>query len=340
MVFMIGIDISDRSIKVVRLSNDQRHKLLSYGWKKVPDGLIDKGEIQDSAAVGKVIKSALEASNVSLQVKDSVVASIPETESFLRVLEIPAMREDEIDEAIQWEVASHIPFGVDNVYLDWQWAGASKRANKKREVLVGAAEKKVVNPLFETLSSLGLDVAALELEGQAIVRALVSKELRRNKNLLIIDSGGAVTNIVIFRDNAIRFTATLSQSAFGLVSNLPAEELKLVSGKPGKMPAAIKSVDKIMPALNDLAVQVHALVESYQKNNPDQEIHQILLTGGGSSVPGMGQSFSQYFPNIHIQRANPWVNILPGRKHRPPLPLAESVHYSTALGLALRNELR
>ncbi|MCH8005031.1 MAG: DEAD/DEAH box helicase family protein, partial [Planctomycetes bacterium] len=28
--------------------------------------------------------------------------------------------EDEVDEAIQWEVAQHIPFGLENVYIDWQ----------------------------------------------------------------------------------------------------------------------------------------------------------------------------------------------------------------------------
>jgi len=38
----------------------------------------------------------------------------------LRVIEIPIMNEDEVAEAVQWEVSHHIPFGLENVYIDWQ----------------------------------------------------------------------------------------------------------------------------------------------------------------------------------------------------------------------------
>ena len=178
---MVGLDISDRSIKVAQLSNDRRRKLLASCWQEVPPGAITHGVITDEKLVRQAVTQALHQCAIRPSVNDAVVASIPEAESFLRVLEIPAMANDEVPEAIKWEVAPHIPFGIDDVFVDWQPVVGGSPAPGRLEVLVGVAEKKVVTPLHDVLSSIGLDVAALELESQAIVRALISNELKEKE---------------------------------------------------------------------------------------------------------------------------------------------------------------
>ncbi len=341
---MIGIDISRHSVKIIRLSNTAPLRLLAHCWHTVPNGVMEKGQVKNEKVMRQVIVEALEQCSVQAGARDTIVASIPETESFLRVIEIPHMDESEISEAVQWEVAQHIPFGLENVYLDWQVVVNERNPhNDRQEVLVGAAERRVVDPLYSLLNSLDLDVGALELESQAIVRALISPELRERKGLLVVDLGSSATNVVIHDRGTVRFTASLQKGSHELFGPLAADEIAAVTGAPKELPsdAAGEIAQKLQANFDSLVVEVHGVVEFYTGLDPDNEVNEILLTGGGSNLPGLDQAFLRHFDDVHVQRGNPWVNIIPaGKTARPPMSVRESVHYATAIGLALRAILR
>lgn len=337
---MIGLDVSDRSMKLVQLSNDGRHALLSHCWHSIPAGVIERGVIRESATVRTVLEATFAQCRLTPAVDDAVVASIPETQSFLRVIEVPVMRADEIGEAVQWEVAQHIPFGLENVYIDWQSVGGGHAARSGRqEVLVGAAQRKVVDPLLALLQELGLDLAALELESQALVRALISPELRRRQGLLLVDIGGTATNVIIHDHAAMRFTASLHYGAQHMEETLSEEDRRLLA-VPRQEPIAGEAAGRVArdmePAQEQLVMEIKGVVDFYNSTDAQHEVKEILLTGGGSNFPGLDRVIVRCFNNVHVQRGNPWVNILSGTQKQPPLLLRESVHFATALGLALR----
>ncbi len=336
---MIGIDISSRSIKIIRLSNKRDHRLLTYCWEAVPAQLVAKGVITDVPAMQKILRDAFK--KCRLDVRDGIVASIPEAQSFLRVVEIPVMPDVEISEAVQWEVAQHIPFGLENVYIDWQSVQAGHTpASGRQEVLVGAAEKKVVDPLLQVFTGLGLELTAFELESQAIVRALISREMETKKGLVIVDLGGGATNVVIFDHGTIRFTASLEKGSGDLLTALAPAEATSIDGPPKEVNEQIQTTiaQKLMPGLEEMVVEIQGIVEFYNGIDTNHEVCEIFLTGGGANLPGFDRAVVKYFDNVHVQRGNPWVNILPvGQDVQLPLSMQESVHYSTALGLAQRS---
>jgi type IV pilus assembly protein PilM len=271
---------------------------------------------------------------------DAVIASIPETQSFLRVIDIPVMEESEVTEAVQWEVAQHIPFGLENVYIDWQFISSTHKIEEGREeVLVGAAQKKVIDPLYAALRALHLDVAAFELESQAIVRSLITPELKQKQGLLVVDLGASATNVVIHDHGTIRFTASLSRGTSSMESALSPDERAILNAPPHqvafKNPEAIKK--KMLSVEEELVAEISGVVDFFNSLGATHEVREILLTGGGANLPGLDQAFFRFFDNVHIQRGNPWVNALRSDKQvDPPLGVSESVVFSTALGLALR----
>ena len=94
---------------------------------------------------------------------------------------------------------------------------------------------------------------------------------------------------------------------------------------------------KLRAAQEELVMEVRGIVEFYNGIDAQHEVKEILLTGGGANFPGLDTVFLRFFDNVHVQRGNPWVNVLPaGAVKKSPLSLRESVHFSTALGLALR----
>lgn len=338
---MIGIDISDKSIKLVQLSDDKSRRLLAYGGENLPDTAIENGVIVQPKIVQDGLQAIMKKQRISLRERHTIVASISETQSFLRVIEIPEMNEDEIGEAIQWEVAQHIPFGLENVYIDWQplFGEGHKALTGRREVQVGAAQKKVVDPLYSTLKELNMDVAAFELESQALVRALVSPELRLKQGLLIVDLGASATNVIIHDHGALRFTATLERGSANIIAQVQTSDAELLSTRPHQVPDEEKErlSMALLPAMEELAVEVRGIVEFYNSIDAQHEVKEILMTGGGSNMPGLDKAFLKYFDNVHIQHGNPWVNVVSGQKTpKVPLDIRESARFTTAIGLALR----
>lgn len=337
---MIGIDVSDRSVKIVRL-DESSHKLLAHCWQPVPESVMVGGEVKNGETLLAVIKKALETCEVNLTANDAVVASIPETQSFLRVIEVPIMRDDEVGEAVQWEVAQHIPFGLENVYIDWQpLLGGHKAASGQQEILVGAAQKKVIDPYFQVLRGLGMDIAALELESQALTRALVSKELLDKEGVLIVDLGGSATNVVIHDHATIRFTASLQKGAQhvrSVLSNKDGQKIERLTNEVMDQVEQEQLAERLRPALDEIVMEIRGIVEFYNSIDVQHEVREIILTGGGANMPGLGDAFLRHFDSVHVQRGNPWVNIVSGRDSaKLPVDLQESVRFSTAIGLALR----
>ncbi len=338
---MIGIDISDLSIKVVQLSNRRPRRLLSFASEILPEGAIDNGVIVQKKVVEQYVQKALTQCRISRRDSDILVASIPETQSFLRVIEIPEMDEDEVSEAIRWEVSQHIPFGLENVYIDWQQITdkTHKAAPGRQEVQVGAAQRKVVDSLYETLRSFNMDIAGFELESQAIVRALISHELQSKQGLLLVDLGASATNVMVHDHGALRFTATLQKGVSSVAKNLASNDRETVQKRLDalKQEDASRLSDQLLPSMEELAVEVKSIVEFYNSIDAQHEVKEIILTGGGSNMPSLDKAFLKYFDNVHVQRGNPWVNILEGDDLKAPMDIKESVRYSTAIGLALRN---
>lgn len=345
---MIGVDVSDRSVKIVRLSDRLPRRLLANCMQDVPSGVMESGVIQDARQMEEVLRKALAACGIPLGRKTTVVASIPETQSFLRVVELPVLPEDEIGEAVQWEVAQHIPFGLENVYVDWQSLNGAKSpfakaSGGRQEILVGAAQKKVVDPLLRAMAALALDVAAFELESQALTRALVSKDLRGKQGVVVVDLGGASTNVVVHDHGTVRFTASLQKGSDRIRDSLAPEEIAAINNTPDSIPPPMAATveGKLSAMYQELVQEVRGIVEFYNSIDRTHEVREIVLTGGGSNFPGMGKAFLQVFSNVHVQRGNPWVNVMggAGRERQTPLSIGESVRYATALGLALRRVL-
>ncbi len=339
---MIGIDISDQTIKIVQLSSGRTRHLGCRYLHVLPPKVVVNGIVVDAAVMERELGKALEFCKAASRKKNTVIASIPEVQSFLRVVNIPAMNEDEVQEAVQWEIAQHIPFGLENVYVDWQPCDKGGHSVKEgyREVQVGAAQKKVVDSFYAVMKKLGCDVAAFELESQAIVRSLISQEWRVKEGVLIIDIGSTATNVIVYDHGASRFTASLQRGVTSITSSLSQEDAKIVLDKLHALPQDLldRIRQHIVPGLELLVTDIRGIVDFYNKTDMKHAVREIILTGGGSNLPGFDEAFLKHFDDVHIQKGNPWVNILSvADSARPPMDIQESVRYTTALGLALRD---
>lgn len=344
---MIGIDISDRSIKIAEVVGRRHPQLKSVCWSALSPTIMRRGVIQDVAAATTALREAFTKCSPQPIEGNVVVASIPETQSFVRVLEIPAMPDHEVDEAVQWAVRQHIPFDLDRVYLDWQAVAGTGFDVRRRHVLVGAVQRDVVDPLLQVFDGVGLKVAAFELEAQAIVRSILPSDAQDVRGVLMIDLGATSTNVIFFDQGVIRFTTSVQLGGDDLTQQLShslslqpgmAAEQKALVGVSGQQDQQAQVVAALRQGMLELLSRVQRVVKEMQAqfSQEDRPVKAIMLSGGSANLPGIIAVFAEVFPGVPIEMGNPFININSNDKRPVPLSPADSSHFVTAVGLALR----
>jgi type IV pilus assembly protein PilM len=346
---MIGIDISDRSIKLAEVVGRRDPVLRTVGWSPLEQNLMRRGVVQDVEAVTESLRDALtKCSPLPIRGSDAVV-SIPEVQSFVRVLDLPPMKEREVNEAVRWAVRRHIPFDLERVYLGWEPLWVPGENIQKRKVLVGAAQKDVVDPLLQVLDGLEFNVVALELETQAVLRCLLPRSYREAydiQGVLVVDLGATLTNVMFYDHGAMRFTTSIQWGGDDLTQYL-AHDLKLSSAKAAKEKMAVgvigeKKNDEVSSAAKSavmgLVHKIERVMHEMSVQLPsEQRVKMILLSGGGAGLVGLVELFVNVFPGIPVQLGNPWTNLHgEGKERGVKLTKKDALHFTTALGLALR----
>lgn len=345
---MIGIDISGRSVKAVEVVDRGEPYLRTSCWASLSAGVIRRGVIQDVPHVARVVRQTLGACSPAAVRGREVVGSIPEVQSFVRVLELPCLAAEEMDEAVQWAVRRHIPFDLDRVYIDWELL-SGPRGDGRCQVFVGAAQRAVVDPLLAVLDESGLTVVALEIEAQAVARCLLPRdpaEAHSVRGVLVVDLGATATNVVFFDQGAMRFTASVQAGGDDLSQRLVDEVgLTLEAAAEAKARVGVRgggSDEKIAATLRsgviELSQKVERVAHEMSVQMPrEQRIRAILLSGGGANLPGIGEVFSSIFSQVPVQLGNALVNLrLPADGPGSRLSHGDALHFTTAIGLALR----
>jgi len=349
-----GLDLSDFSLKIALFDKEAKYwKLASFKSSVIPEGIVTNGEIIDEGKAVRIIKDSLQKVRGKKITSRYVVASLPEEKAFLRVIQLPKMKQEEVKEAVKYEAENNIPMSIDEVYLDWQVIAPAEGHIDHFDVLIIAVPRAVVDQYAQLFEKAGLIPRVFEVESVAIARSVIENTMSE-KPALIIDLGQARTSFIVFSGRTLRFTSSLGISGGSFtnaierelkIDSTRAEELKLKHGLLKKGKEGVHVFESLVPALTDLVEQIKNYLDFYQSHSKHEHltktgtalpISKIVLCGGGASLKGLDSFFTLNL-KLPVEKANPWVNILrPPLKEIPDLSYDTSLGYTTALGLALR----
>jgi type IV pilus assembly protein PilM len=346
-----GIDLSDFSIKIIDFEKKAgKISLASFGRQDIIPGVIEEGEIKKEEELVELIKKAAKEVQGAPLADSYCIASLPETESFVRVLQLPLMEKTEVSEAIKWEIETNIPLGLNEIYYDWQIidppAGAGQQC---LNILVGVLPKKIVDPYLNVLKKAELRPIVFEIESMAISRALL-KDGGCEKPTMIIDLGAKKTSLMIFYGQAVYLTASLPVSNSSFITTLStklhlgkeqAKQLKFQQGLNFEDDQD-KVFQALKPSLDELIEKIKGYIDFFQSHavtSPGEQntrVDQILLCGGGAKFLNF-DSFLERELQIPVTIGKPWLNAFPSERPRlSTFDKSESLAYTTAIGLALR----
>lgn len=341
---ILGLDLSDLSIKVARLqSNGSSEYVASYATVQMSVGCISDGEIQKKDQVVSAIKKAVSIAGPKKIKTKKVICSLPETKAFLRIITIPKMTDAEIEEAVKWEMEANIPLRLDQVYYDWQMVPESLTSGKdKLNLLVVAIAKKTVDQVIEVLELSGLEPVGLEIESIAQTRSLLD-ENDEEKTVLVVDIGDRRTSLSISKGGVTCFTSSTALCGQSLteviskgmgVSFEEAEKIKISNGI-GNAEKNDSLFKLCSPVLDNLIADIEKSIDFYLTGlKYSKNIDRIILCGGGANAKGIIEYVSKKLGR-NVEIGNPWANMKTA-KDAQLIEGSQAVQYSTAIGLALK----
>lgn len=299
-----GLDIGTSSIKLAHVNNK---KVSALG---IANNTLGKNIMAMSNAerIGLVesVKTLIKDSGLRAR---QVVASIPESLVYSRVLKFPFMSTPELATAIKWELDQTVPFPPNEIEVSWVILSKPERlvGDEKISVYVVAVPSKVSDIYTNVLELAGLEPVRLENEVPSLSRVF-SSNMTDTSPSIVMNIGASGTGMILTGKEILYGNYYMPVGGNALTRfiadafNLPlsqAESYKRTYGM-AKDQLEGKMFEVLKPIVDNILSEVKKMIIAYQNDHKGSSVSRIVLTGGGSYLNGLLPYVSSSIANIEV----------------------------------------
>lgn len=337
-----GFDISDKRMRFMRLMPGKGGFVVeSFGETKVPEGCIVSGTLKKPEEVHNIIASFQKKRGLEF-----VRVSLPEERAYLVKMETPELSGAELPISIASQLEEYVPIPAPEAVFDYEVMQKSAGRPGYLDVQVAVISQNEVHAYLEMFSGTGITPVSLEIEAQALARAVIPRGDRGT--YMLIDFGKDRTGISVASAGLVRFTSTVDIGSemitralekFFSVTTEEAEAMKneRIIGKTGDdkefFDAIMSSIAILRDEINKLYIYWHTQEEESREKG--KKIEKIILTGGGANLKGLSDYLAASL-RVKVEVGNPWQNVNSFDRYIPPIPLSQALGYTSVIGLALK----
>jgi len=340
---LFGLDIGPSSIKVMQVDTNgglasAKHKPEVIGYGSANFGLeaIKEGIVVKPKIIAEAAKKLFNSELIGDITTRRVALAIPAYRTFTRTLQLPKLKENEINEATHLEAEQYISTPIDELYMDYEVASLDV---DKTETFFVAVPKIIVRSYLELAEILGLETVLIEPTLSSSGR-LFANDPNSNIPTVIIDFGSLSADISIY-SGRILATGTVPAggeiftAAIKTALNVTEPEAHLIKTKYGL--GASKHQAEILkalePTMTHLIKELRRMIRYYEEHyGNDHPIKQVITLGGGTNMPGLIDYLTSDL-RIPVRHSDPWQFF--NFKGLVPPSGADRPKYSTAAGLSI-----
>jgi type IV pilus assembly protein PilM len=340
---VLGIDISSTSVKLLELSrSNDRYRVESYAIEALPPNAVVEQSISDEEAVGETIRKVLSRSKTSLKKAAIAVAG---SAVITKTIEMNAAFSDsEMDEQIRVEADQYIPYPLEEVALDWERQNPLADNPDMVEVLLAACRKDNVELREDSLQLGGLETEIVDIEAYCVERAanLLIEQIEGEEidTVAIVDVGNSMTTLSVLHEGVIIYTREQLFGGKQLVEEIQrhyglSEEEVRTAQTEGTLPDDYES-EVLGPFKDAVVQQVSRSLQFFFSSSQYNDVDQIILAGGTSSIEGLDELVQQKV-GTPTQIANPFVNMSLSNSVNATALSSDAPSMMIACGLAMRS---
>ncbi len=341
---VVGVSIRDDIVRVLQLTYTKGvATVFAFGAAPLPKGAVVNGNVEDPVRVGETVRAVCEhAAPHAVDVTRGAACALPESKTFLRIMSLPRMPDDQVASAVKWEMEGYVPLPIDDVYYDYQHVPVLENGEEMMSIVVVAAARSVVDSYIIALKHAGLHVRCIEADSTADARAVVRPDA----------SGGQM--VVFCGDTSSRLAIVVAGVPIFAVS-VPVGYQTFVTDVTRDLGVSVQEAQRLIAAdgigsyiVNDplfdaVAPSARVLSDEIRKSADFclqtlaqcQNVTSVVLCGKGATIKGL-RSFLVKETGIPMVIADPWQNVQRAQDVLPPLSRTEALDAVTVIGLSSR----
>jgi type IV pilus assembly protein PilM len=305
-----GLDIGSSSVKVVQVARDNgRYALQAIGIAPLSPDAIAEGAIKDPAAVADAVKEAV--GKAGIRTRQATIA-ICGRELIIKKVQIPEVPAKELHDAIQLEAEHHIPFAIDEVFVDYHLVG---RHGGSMDLILVAVKKSKVTEYLSVVDEAGLEPVVVDVDGFALSNQYeLNYPEDAGEAVALIDIGASIMKTNVMKGGATLFARDIPfggshyTQAIGKRLGIPVEEAE--AAKLARDPRV--KWESLVPALEEvsreLSLEVQRTFDYFASTAESEPISKIVLAGGCAQLPGLAEYLSSTW-GIPVELVKPFERI-------------------------------
>jgi type IV pilus assembly protein PilM len=333
-----GLDIGSSSVKAIELAEGKAgYALKAFAQVPLPRDVISEGSIKEPGLVSDAIRECVQKAGIT---NTAAAISVSGREGIVKRVPLPKVTAKELADAITLEAEHHIPFAVDDVFLDYQVVSES---GNTMDVMLVAVKRVKVLEYVAAVEEAGLQALVVDLDAFAMQNQYeLNNPGDGGEAVALIDIGAAVMKTNVVRGGASIFARDVPfgghnyTDAIAQRLNIPFE--KAEAAKHGQSVGV--NWDDMVPALEavsrELSLEVQRTFDYFASTSESERIGKIVLSGGCSRLAGLDEFLSSSW-GIPVELARPFQSVgvdagrFPAEEMERVGPLL-----AVAVGLALR----
>jgi type IV pilus assembly protein PilM len=321
---VVGLKIGASQLAAARISNNGVAELQQLAREPLAAGVIVAGELRDPEALGDALKVFFARHKLP---KKGVRLGIASNRIGVRILEIVGVEEEkQLANAVQFRAQEALPIPLDEAVLDYRVLEESVDAEgqKVKRVLLVVAYRELVDRYVSACRKAGINLAGIDLEAFALLRALGAPADREGSALVavaighdrstfavsdgriceftrVVEWGGSALNVALARafDSTPSEVETMKRS-LSLDGTTTSVELT-----PEQTTVALEAVRR---QLQSFARELVSSLQFYQNQPGSLGIGEIVLTGGTAHLPGLAEELERLI-GVHVRIGDPFARL-------------------------------
>jgi len=242
---------------------------------------------------------------------NKVAFSVSGDDFVQRLITLPRMPKKELEKVLTWEIKKYTDLPSDQLCMDYLIKSKQDDSKDNLDIFLVSAPKRRIEECISLFQSAGLKCAVLETRAIALTGAvleLAPEFCQKTFAILDIGCGTSVLNIV--RDGFLSFTREIESGGenltLALCNKLRYEHKKAETQKrevgllsevredgPDSEEESFDVAKTLEQETDNLVQEIHKSFEYCRAQFPEDEVGELLLTGGGSGLPGLHKFLSQ-----------------------------------------------
>jgi type IV pilus assembly protein PilM len=297
---VLGVEVTEKSIKLAVVKNGGHPKLLACNIIATPKNAYGMGAITDVEGVALTIKEALLKDKATNKGIEGVALCINEPQTVVRTINLPPLPEKELAPAVEYELSQSFPGIVKTHAISFKEYTRSKEGIGGIVSFSPLKTLEVYTRLIDALDYKNSYIDVLSNAEAKAYSAFVSPG-KTDRAVVLCDIGHVSTQFTILEGNLVRHSRQIPEGD-RLLERIACDRLSITPEEYETLRLEAfrdKEIDEsdILSIIHmvyfNIEEQLRQTVEFYNSGTGEQSsVSEVVLIGGGSIFPKLEEHFT------------------------------------------------